>query len=239
MRKRGANWQLFILLVIASGTLIVGDYRSWWDGVRIKLENGVVNWRVDHTETSTEKTAGLEAKVSSLTEKNRSLEEENELLRKQLQAPLSAKFSFIPGYVISVTQTDEDTQMKVAAGSSEGVMQGMPVLSEAILIGIVRDVTPRISTVQLIVSPKSTVAVKTSGAANGIVSGGFVDRVLQSETLVPGHTVVTSGEDGLPPELLIGEIAEIVSETRDPFQKARIVHTIDPKLVKRVFIVRL
>lgn len=245
-RQRNQYWQLFVFLVVVSLTLILGDQRGWWNSFRGLIETRIVARRVNHTETDKQKISQLESKITSLENTTKNLEDENTALRKQLEAPLPPKLHFIPGYVISLEVTADDAFLKAAAGGTDGVKKGMGVLSETMLVGFVTDVTPRISTIQLLSSSKSRVSVATSNGAKGLVVGtdekdrpdmAIIDRVLQTEPLTVGDKIITSGEDDIPPNLLIGEVSEILSESRDPFQRAKITLYAKPRDLKRIFII--
>ncbi len=245
-RQRNNYLQLFIFLLVASLTLVIGDNQGWWSSVREVVETKIVARRVDHSESQPEKMAQLESKVISLEHTNTMLAQENEALRKQLASPLPPKLQFIPGYVISLAITGDKAILKVAGGELDGIQKNMPVVSEAILIGFVEQVSPRMSDIRLLSSNQSKVAVTTSRGAQGLIVGieeksrpdnAIIDRVLQTEALEVGDAVVTSGEDGLPPNLIIGTVTEILSESRDPFQQARVSLSVKPELLKRVFII--
>ena len=246
-RNRTNLWLLFIFLALVSGGLLLGDSRGLWNKARGFIEVKILRLRVGHTETDLEKIATLESKIFALERGQELLEDENKSLRKQLGSPLPASFTFIPGYVITVEATKEDRILKVAAGSEDGVKSGMPVITESIMIGIVTNTTPHMSTVNLLSSPKSKVAVKTTSGARGIVTGenntdqidtAIIDRVLQSELLTEKDTLFTSGEDGLPPNFIIGTLGPTISESRDPFQKAKALLSVKPTMLVRIFIVK-
>lgn len=244
-RKRAQYWQLFLFLLILSVALIIGDGKHWWDRIREFVELNIITRQVNHTESDREHLANLESKIISLENEKKLLTDENKEFRKQLEAPLPATLTFIPGYVIATEITKNNAVLRVAAGARDGVKKGMPVYSEAILIGIVASTTPRISTIELLSSPNIKVAVKTSSGASGLIVGTeeknrpvatTIDRVLQTETMQAGDEVVTSGEDELPANTLVGEISTILSEAREPFQKAQVTLYVNPENLKRVFI---
>lgn len=246
-RNRTSLWQLFIFLSLVSAGLLVGDSHGVWDKIRGYIETKILRLRVEHTETDKEKIATLESKIFSLEQEIELLKDENKSLRKQLGSPLPATYAFIPGYIITAEASKEDRILKIAAGSEDGVANGMPVISESILLGIVTDTTPHISIVRLLSSPKSKVAVKTSSGALGLVTGqtdddtidnAILDRVLQNELLKEKDTLFTSGEDGLPPNFIIGTLGAVISESRDPFKRAQVDLTVKPDSLIRIFIVK-
>ena len=237
--------QIALLLLLVTGILWWGDGKSWFDRPRAFIEENMLRVRVNHTETIEEERARLSAKVVGLEQEIATLTDENNVFRRQLQAPLSPEMSFIPGYVISLEKTSDDTIMRIAAGSDHGVSEGMPVVSESVIIGKVISVTPRIAHVRVVASPGSKIAVKTDKKARGLlvgiqegdVSRAVLDRVLQNEPLAANDLLKTSGEDGLPVDLIVGTVDHIISESREPFQRADVVLSLDPREVRRVFVI--
>jgi rod shape-determining protein MreC len=236
----------FLFLTLVSGVLFVTDRNKITDPVRSKIEYFILKIRGGRTveQASTEE---LTAKIISLENERNDLTEENRLLRKQLQAPLPPSCEFIPGIILTKEINEEHNRILIAGGGNQGIEVGMPVVSEKILIGTIREVTPRMSHVQLLSDSDSSVAVKTNRNARGIVfsfSGTDtkyvqLDRILQSEPLEVGDVIETSGEDDVTADLLIGTVTEILTESRDPFQKARVELAIDPQILERVFVVKV
>ncbi|MBI4137205.1 rod shape-determining protein MreC [Candidatus Roizmanbacteria bacterium] len=248
MRQRIQIIPLFLFLSVVCGALIFSDSNRITYPTRSAIEGYILKIRGNPSVEQASSTDELQSKIISLEKERDILSEENRDLRKQLQAPLPPTYNFIPAIVISKQIEESRAEMLIATGSEEGVAADMPVVSEHILIGLVSDVTPRLSHVKLLSDPEKKIAVKTSRGAQGLVMGSaelgdakkvFLDRVLQSESLSVGDSVATSGEDGLPPDLLIGEVSEIVTQSRDPLQKAVVTLTIDPRVLKRVFVVRV
>jgi rod shape-determining protein MreC len=237
--------QLVLLLIISSVLLWSADKRSWLDMPRGFLEEKILRIRVDHRESDGNKLSRLESKVIALEQDLALLQDENNALRRQLEAPLMPSLSFIPTYVISIDESDTDVVMSIAAGSSVNITTDMPVVSEAILIGRIMHSTPRMSQVRLLSSPESKIAVKTARGSQGLIvgsatsgiSGVLLDRVLQNEALEEGDMLFTSGEDGLPVNLLVGKVTHIISEAREPYKRAEVSLVVDPRELTRVFVV--
>lgn len=238
--------QIVLLLLLSSGILWWGDGQSWFDKPRAFIEEKILRIRVNHSESVSQENARLSAKVIGLERELATIKDENNMFRRQLQAPLPPDITFIPGYVVSLEKTGDDSIMRIAAGADHGVSEGLPVVSESMLIGQIIYVTPRMSHVRLLSSPQSKVAVGTEKNARGLlvgsketpVSHAILDRVLQNETLSSSDMLTTTGEDGLPVNLVVGTVDHIISESREPFQRADVVLSLDPKSVKRVFVIK-
>jgi len=57
------------------------------------------------------------------------------------------------------------------------------------------------------------------------------------QMIVPGETVVTSGDEFMPPNILIGTIVRVISEPRDPFKQAEVRLTVNPDHITSVFVI--
>ena len=169
--------------------------------------------------------------------------EENEHLKKLLGTPLPSDWQFKMARVIGLTE-----QMKIDLGGSEGVEIGMNLVSENIYVGRVVLVNDRESLVQLPTDPNSRmpVVVKQPGStgfqARGLLIGKFggqlvLERVLQEEEIRQGDLVVTSGEEGYLPDLVIGQIKEVVKGTAEIYQQAAVSPLIDYSSLRFVFLV--
>ena len=237
---------LFIFLTVISTSLVLLDENRITDPVRSFIESIMLKIRGQTVSTDNVSIDALNSKIISLESERDGLVEENRSLRKQLQSPLPPSYKFIPAIVLSKEKTVEKKELYIASGLIDGVKENMPVVSEHIIIGTIIAVTPRTSRVRLLSDPQSKITIKTSRDARGIVFGtedendtssALLDRVLQSESLAVDDKVLTSGEDELPPDLLIGTLAEITTESRDPFQKGIVKLGADPLTLTRVFII--
>jgi rod shape-determining protein MreC len=169
--------------------------------------------------------------------------EENEHLKKLLGAPLSSDWQFKMARVVGLTE-----KMRIDLGVSEGIEKGMTVVSENVYLGQIVFVGERDSLVQLPTDPDSKipVVIKKPGSpgvvARGLLAGQFggkllLDRVLQEEDIRQGDLVVTSGEEGYLPDLVIGQIKEIKKGTAEVYQQASVSPFVDYSSLRFVFIV--
>lgn len=188
--------------------------------------------------------------------------EENEHLKKLLGAPLPSNWKFKMARVVGVSE-----KMRIDLGRKDGVEEGMTVVAENIYVGQIVSVGGRDSLVQLANDPNSKipVAIKqpaslasqggsgSSGIyARGLLVGQFggklvLDRVLQEEDIRQGDLVVTSGEEGPPrlaegetgylPDLVIGQIKEVLKGTAEIYQQAMVAPLIDYSSLRFVYLV--
>lgn len=168
--------------------------------------------------------------------------EENEEMRRLLGAPLPPDWKFLPAKVVGITE-----KMRIDKGRKDGVEEGMMVVSENILVGKAVSAEERSALVQLPTdtTSKIPVVVKKPGdpgvQARGLLlpqAGGLiVDRILQSEDVRKGDLVMTDGEAGWLPDLLIGQIEEVLGQEAAIYKKARVLSLIDYQSLRIVFVI--
>jgi len=183
------------------------------------------------------------------------LEDENRLLRQQIEeltaeiADLKeAQFTaadlaelaeveesrpddqFLVTRVIARDPSNLKERLAIDRGSSDGVTEGMVVMSEGgSLVGVVSQVLDDFAWVTLITDPNSNVnAMVLESRAQGMVTGSLhdglsLDLIPRDAEVEPGDTVATSGLGGnFPQALLIGQVAAVRGEPQDMFKKAEV-----------------
>jgi rod shape-determining protein MreC len=194
----------------------------------------------------------LEGKLRQLAVEQNQLNsclEENEKIKKLLGAPLPANWKFMEARVVGISE-----KMRIDKGEKDGVKEGMMVISENILVGKVVKANENDALIQLLSDSnlKMPVVVKKPSPdknkpiggiqARGLLLGQggeklLLDRVLQSEDIQKGDLVVTVGEEGWLPDLLVGQIVDVAPKTAEVYQKARVSPLIDYQELRIVFIV--
>lgn len=176
-----------------------------------------------------------------------SLAEENDVLRSQL-AEIGAKLAAIPALeaeiarlaalldlreevglsetlgarVIALSPSNLEWYVEVGVGSSDGVVEDMPVIAHNALVGVVHDVLPSSSIVQLLIDTEFAAAARLETTREtGVLSGHGEDELelhlFDPEARVrPGDRVITAGyrlPNGdvgtYPPGIGIGEVVEV------------------------------
>lgn len=174
---------------------------------------------------------------------------ENELLKKQLRfdenlCAAGGCVDFIMGRVIARNSDGYGQSMTIDLGAEDGVAANMAVTaSGGVLVGKVAEAYENYSKVALIVSPESAVNCLTQTTrANGLVKGAYgmaasLEMIDQSEELIPGDVVITSGlEDGIPKGLLVGKIGRIEESPNMVFKSASLELYADCAHVEEVFV---
>ena len=175
--------------------------------------------------------------------------EENEKIKKLLGSPLPAQWHFMEARVIGMTE-----KMRIDKGQKDGVKEGMMIVSENILVGKVIKANENDALIQLLSDANTKIPVlvkkpspdKTKAVggvqARGLLSGQggeklLLDRVLQSEDIQKGDLVVTAGEEGWLPDLLVGQIVDVAPKSAEVYQKARVSPLVETQKLRIVFII--
>lgn len=251
----------FLLLLFISLFLFLLDNFGWLSGVKglvqkpfLVLERPIylVNQSVSHSVKSlasgdnSQQIIELQIQLRQLAVDQNQLTtclEENEHLKRLLGAPLPSDWQFQMARVIGLTE-----KMRIDRGVTSGIKEGMNVVSENIYVGQVVVVNERDSLVQLPNDPnaKIPVGVKQPGSsgihARGLLVGQFggkllLDRVLQEEDIRQGDLVITSGEEGYLPDLVIGQIKEVIKGTAEVYQQAIVSPLVNYSSLRFVFVV--
>jgi rod shape-determining protein MreC len=129
-------------------------------------------------------------------------------------------------------------------GSNDGILRGMPVVTDQGLVGRVDAVIADAARVQLITDPASMVNVRLQnaqeeGALVGSATGDVVMQMIpQDATIEIGDLVLTSGLGGsYPPDLIVGQVVNIRSRDFDLFQQATVQPVVDFNRLQIVLVI--
>src|SRR6266542_5876297 len=129
-------------------------------------------------------------------------------------------------------------------GSNDGILRGMPVVTDQGLVGRVDAVISDAARVQLITDPASSVNVRLQNAETdaslvGSVAGDVTLQLIpQDVTVQTGDLVLTSGlGGGYPPDLIIGQTVNVRSRDFDLFQQATVQPVVDFNRLEIVLII--
>ncbi|MCJ7793169.1 MAG: rod shape-determining protein MreC [Candidatus Marinimicrobia bacterium] len=251
----------FCFLLFFSVFLLLVDYFGWFSGVKGWVERPflvlerplfLVNQSFVGAFDSfgggsrSEEVVDLQTQLRQLAVDQNQLVtclEENEKMRKLLGTPLPPNWQFKMSRVIGLNE-----KLKIDLGRKAGVEEEMMVVSENIYLGRVVSIGEDYNLVQLPtdLNSKIPVVVKKPGGtgiqAKGLLIGQFgesllLDRVLQEEDIRQGDLVVTSGEEGYLPDLVIGQIKEVKEKTAEVYQQAIVTSLIDYSSLRLVFVV--
>jgi rod shape-determining protein MreC len=119
-------------------------------------------------------------------------------------------------------------------GSNQGILPGMPVVTDKGLVGRVDAVIAEAARVQLVTDAASAVNVRlqssdTEAMMVGSVTGDLsLDMIPQDAAVTIGDVVLTSGLGGnYPPNLLLGQVLSVRKLDYELFQQASIQPNVD------------
>jgi rod shape-determining protein MreC len=129
-------------------------------------------------------------------------------------------------------------------GSNEGILRGMPVVTNQGLIGRIDAVIADAARVQLITDPASSVNVRLQNAETeaslvGSITGDLtLELIPQDIDIQRGDLVLTSGlGGGYPPDLIIGQIVNVRRRDFDLFQQATVQPVVDFNQLELVLVI--
>jgi rod shape-determining protein MreC len=183
-----------------------------------------------------------------LSSENQRLRTENERLTNELArareeaaaqqqaqevAEVRAAFpeqQFVVGSVISRDASNVRSIIGIDQGRSDGVREGMIVVSEgSSIVGTVSKTFDDYAWVTLITDPKSAVSARVQESrAEGVVSGNYggeleMEFVGQGALVKEGDFVITSGVGGTyPPGFTIGRVGTVETREQELFQRVTV-----------------
>jgi rod shape-determining protein MreC len=129
-------------------------------------------------------------------------------------------------------------------GSNDGILRGMPVVTDQGLVGRVDAVIADAARVQLITDSASRVNVRLQNAEEeasliGSVTGDVtLELIPQDANIETGDLVLTSGlGGGYPPDLIVGQIVNIRARDFDLFQRATVQPVVDFNRLQIVLVI--
>ena len=248
---RSLQTVVIVLVVVGLVTLALGGYFSpvsnWFSRITVDTQTWISGRYMAVVDFLT-----VPRNVASLLQSNTVLEAEVARLQTQvidLQQQvtetniLSALVDFAranPVYsykAASVIGRDPSPFLRyviINIGSNEGILPGMPVVTDKGLVGRVDAVIAEGARVQLVTDAASAVDVRlqasnTEAMLEGSVTGELsLNMISQDVVIQAGDLVLTSGLGGTyPPNLLVGQVVSIRKLQSELFQQAAIQPNVD------------
>src|SRR5581483_2361895 len=129
-------------------------------------------------------------------------------------------------------------------GSNDGILRGMPVVTNEGLVGRVDAVIADAARVQLVTDPASSVNVHLKNANTdamliGSVTGDVaLDLISQDATVQPGDLILTSGlGGGFPADLIVSQVVNVRKLPAELFQQATVQPAVDFSRLQIVLVI--
>lgn len=250
-------WQLFWRWGIIALMLVAGDLLGWLAWPKGFLERGAlvvgesmeaVVWHTSAPIRTYQFWQEGMGKIETLEAKNARLALEVVRLREvaqfepEWQKMTSLQETLVGAGAVAGTLSGRGERLVVSAGDLAGVVSGMVVVdANGVLVGRIIKVGRYTGLIEQPQALNGVMAAKISGReTKGIVVGdggsAYLTEVLSSEELEVGDLVVTDGTDEkYPPNIVIGEIAEISATAADVTKRALVTLTATPRGLVWVF----
>ena len=218
----------FTRLTVDAQTWISTRYLAVADFLTVPRE--VASLRQRNTELEAE-VAQLQTQVIDLQQK---VTETNILSALVDFARANPNYSYKAAAVIGRDPSPFLRYVIINIGSNQGILPGMPVVTDKGLVGRVDAVIAEATRVQLLTDAASAVNVRmqssnTEAILVGSLTGGLsLDMISQNATVTVGDVVLTSGLGGsYPPNLLVGQVVSVRKLASELFQQAAIQPNVD------------
>jgi rod shape-determining protein MreC len=221
-----ASW--FTRLTVDAQTWISSRYLAAVDFLTVPRD--VASLRQRNAELEAE-VAQLQTQVIDLQQK---VTETNILFALVDFARANPAYSYKAAAVIGRDPSPFLRYVIINIGSNQGILPGMPVVTDKGLVGRVDAVIAEGARVQLVTDAASAVNVRlqssdTEAILVGSVTGDMsLDMISQDATVTIGDVVLTSGLGGsYPPNLLVGQVVSVRKLATELFQQAAIQPNVD------------
>ena len=175
---------------------------------------------------------------------NINLKFENDSLRKLLGIELRKDYTTVPAKVIGCYESRWQSEVVLNVGMSDGVLEGMGVIDEDGLIGVVKMAGNDSCSVRLINDPQSNIGVRIlSSGKLGTIQGSQDKKITLNyipveELVFKGDIIITSEYGNLPEEILIGRVSNVTENTSSPYKAIEIEPFVDFKKIEYVLVIK-
>ncbi|NOX79779.1 MAG: rod shape-determining protein MreC [Deltaproteobacteria bacterium] len=166
--------------------------------------------------------------------RNREAVATNVRLRKLLAFKEKTNLPMVSAQVVGKDPSLWFRTVVIDRGTSDGVMKGMPVVTDSGIVGQIFSVSPNYAKVLLAIAPSSALDVLLQKSrVRGILKGTGsltcrLDYVLKTVDVAKGDYIVTAGYGGLfPTGLPVGVVTKVVKKPRGMFQEIEVTPAVD------------
>ena len=258
---RSLQTTLIILIVVGFVMLALGGYfggiTNWFSQITIGSQTWLSSRFLAISDFLT-----VPRDMASLRQANLELEAEVAQLQTQvIELQQQVTQTEILSALVDFARTNPENTYKAAAvigrdpspflryviinvGSNEGIVRGMPIVTQQGLVGRVDAVVYGAARVQLITDQISAVNIilknsKTEAILSGSITGNLsLGMVSHDVTIEPNDVVLTSGLGGdYPPNILIGQVVSISNPEYELFQSASVQPIVDFSRLEFVLVI--
>lgn len=187
----------------------------------------------------------LKTQLGELISENASLRKklaETEILVDQQNSLNPKTYNLLPARPIGLGR-----YLSLDKGSDDGVILNQAVVFKDNYLGLIKNIAPKTSRVQLMLDPDSKIAVFSqgkTGRAKGVLLGQFghltlMDKILHAENIAEGDLVYSEGTEGiLPRGLVMGRVTLVMERQNEVFKQAIVKPVFDISDLELIFIIK-
>ncbi len=175
---------------------------------------------------------------------NINLRIENQSLRSLLNIKTRSDYKVKAAKVIGFNESKWQSEALINVGKNEGVLEGMGVMNERGLVGIVIVSAASSSRVRLLNDPQSSIGSRVLSSRNlGMAEGStdkkvYLNYISKEDTVFKGDVVMTSEYGGfIPPEILIGTVKSEITGANETYRVLEIEPFVDFKKIENVLVI--
>lgn len=252
---------ILILLVIFTNTNSghVSIIENIANTVVVPVENGLtyLKNKLNNNNKFFENINDLKSENKQLKEKNSELEQtlrefeimknENEQLKQQLNlAEKYAKFTTVPGTIISRDISNYSKTIVINVGSKSGIKEKMTVIADEGLVGYVESVSENTAKIQTIVDSASATSCLTSTTRDSIICKGTIENsstlkgvnISTGANIIQGDSIETSGLGGIYIKgIHVGKVKKVTAGTNKTDTSAVIETAVDFEKLETVLVI--
>lgn len=249
---RFKNYITLITLVVMSLSLMsignlsnLGGFRAVIVG-SIGWIQSVFSWIPNPVALKAENTALRELNLQLAVEAARSRQSmlENGTLRAMLKLPALTDHRLIAADVIGKTTTQQRNYATINKGQADGVREGMSVISDAGLVGIVIGASEHFAVLQLLINRDTRVSAKVQRTrVDGIIQWEgenilVFKNVPRTLDVQVGDRILTSNySPRYPANIVIGKVSQSTDEPNTLFRRIVVEPSVNFSTLEQVFVV--
>ncbi len=171
---------------------------------------------------------------------------ENAALRKMLEFKKKSAYEVISADIVGKTTTEVRNFVTMNKGTADSIQEGMPVITDAGLVGVIIGASSNFSIAQLLINRDSRIAAKIlRSRIDGIVAWeGEQDLVMKnipkSYDVKVGDEVITSEySNKYPSNIRIGWVSKIIDEPTTLFRRILVRPSANFSTLEQVYIAKI
>jgi rod shape-determining protein MreC len=230
------NW--FTRITVGVQTWVSGRYMAVVDFLTVPRDVASLRQRNGELEAEV---ARLQTQVIDLQQQ---VTETNILSALVDFARANPEFSYKAASVIGRDPSPFLRYVIINVGSNQGVLPGMPVVTDKGLVGRVDAVLTEAARVQLVTDAASAINVRMQASTTeamlvGSTSGDLsIDMIPQDANIQVGDVVLTSGLGGnYPANILVGQVVSVRTMQSELFQQASIQPNVDYNQLQFILVI--